>query len=721
MDIKELFKFQLISGSMSGGQNTAGGSPLNGRSLMSDPMGMIWQVLFMIAIGFADEITKLLPVLISTLKEKYVTSFLQKQITDKLDNSPIPISATAVPLEKKHFLNSLSMSRVYVTDSSKNSTNDRAEDMNAMIDAVLEAVARLNNVPSFRLIETAQTMISYRDQPIQLTGDIYLRLDSVSVSAEGQVEKVDLTLCSNSVSAADISRYVRHLHNLRKEELKNALGDTIFFFDQKSKESIPRIGDMNIKDASQMQQAKQMSIKTASKQLAFTKTPFYSNKRFVNIIGDEVRAIEKRVDFFLKRKDWYDAKGVPYQLGLMLSGLPGTGKTSVIRAIANLTGRHIINVNFANITTATQLKNLFFNEKLSVYTDASMCDVQSYLIPVDKRIYVLEEIDAVGDIVKQRTGEATAALPDELTLGEILTVLDGTMESPGRIVVMTSNHPETLDAALIRPGRIDVAVEFGNASLVQIAEMYSSFYEGEMDVTTLPSHVDKRLSPAEVGQVLFRHFDDPSQDKVIADLEATVGKKEITDEKRAASRRPSVVDTPSEVEVESTKEGEPTIKEGRASPARAEVKETGLTQIPAGSLPPPPMQNRPPMQISSVEQGSGDSTWMTDRNTESNKRLMVESFGQWVDASEASNPKSEGIQPHSDLLQKYTLFDHVATSSLYDGKAAEVSLDSYFDAPLTTSYGYGNKDRAKQMSIMDQCKTSEGKYTLPDGHDVRVW
>jgi len=122
------------------------------------------------------------------------------------------------------------------------------------------------------------------------------------------------------------------------------------------------------------------------------------------------------VDFFLKNRAWYDKRGIPYQLGLLLSGIPGSGKTSIIRAMANLTKRHIINVNFANITTATQLKNLFFSDKLTVFTDSTMFNADTLTIPIENRIFVLEEIDAIGNIVHQRDPDATQedVLPDEV-------------------------------------------------------------------------------------------------------------------------------------------------------------------------------------------------------------------------------------------------------------------------------------------------------------------
>lgn len=284
---------------------------------------------------------------------------------------------------------------------------------------------------------------------------------------------------------------------------------------------------MGTTDPEVIRNHKAMVISSAPKNLSFTMTPFYSNKKFSNVFGQEIRDIEQRVKFFIENKDWYDTKGIPYQLGIMLSGIPGAGKTSVIRAIANYTKRHIINVNFANITTATQLKNLFYSEKINIYTDTSMSNVQSYHIPIDQRLYVLEEIDAIGDIVKQRTSntENMSLINDELTLGEILTVLDGTMEVPGRIVIMTSNHPEMLDKALVRPGRIDLQVNFGNADNKLIKEMFESYLDIPFPNEMFDELPDKQLSPAEVSQVLFRHFgSNSSVDMIIQDLRASVSR-----------------------------------------------------------------------------------------------------------------------------------------------------------------------------------------------------
>jgi len=330
----------------------------------------------------------------------------------------------------------------------------------------------------------------------------------------GMVDFVKLMLMSNSLSAAEIGKWAREVHDLHKEEIRNALGDSIYYFDQKTRNTDDPRGGTNEK------LEKAMRIMSAPKSLTFSKTLFYSNKQFKNIFGKQVREVEHRVKFFLENRSWYDSRGIPYQLGIMLSGIPGSGKTSIIRAIANYTKRHIVNVNFANITTATQLKNLFFSEKLTILNGETSVTLT---IPLNQRIYVLEEVDAVSDIVKQRqdTDEKKETIADELTLAEILTTLDGTLETPGRIVIMTSNHPDMLDKALIRPGRIDVSVKFGYADPDLIVEMFEAFFEKKFPddlVTQLP---DKVLTPAEVGQVLFRNFMHTDPQQVVNDLVAT--------------------------------------------------------------------------------------------------------------------------------------------------------------------------------------------------------
>ena len=87
---------------------------------------------------------------------------------------------------------------------------------------------------------------------------------------------------------------------------------------------------------------------------------------------------------------------------------------------------------------------------------------------------------------------------DKITLSFILNIIDGIRETPGRILIITSNNYNSLDPALIRPGRIDMTLEMKNASKNVIKEMYYHYYNDliphELDVK-LKNYV---LSPAKI-------------------------------------------------------------------------------------------------------------------------------------------------------------------------------------------------------------------------------
>ena len=102
-----------------------------------------------------------------------------------------------------------------------------------------------------------------------------------------------------------------------------------------------------------------------------------------------------------------------------------------------------------------------------------------------------------------------------LTLGGLLNFADGIRSSCGseRIFIFTTNHPERLDPALIRPGRMDLHIELSYCTfevLVQLCKIYLGLTEhplmGKIAEVLKP---DKRISPADVTAVLDANRDDP--------------------------------------------------------------------------------------------------------------------------------------------------------------------------------------------------------------------
>jgi hypothetical protein len=292
-----------------------------------------------------------------------------------------------------------------------------------------------------------------------------------------------------------------------ERRMNNKLGSQLFYFDQLV--------------ATKNKRTVQNPLPTSH--LVYTKSLFQTTRSFDNVFFEQRKIVKDRVQFFLKDRSWYDKKGIPYTLGFLFHGDPGCGKTSSVKAIANEGRRHIINIHLAEIKTKAQLQHLFFNDEIHVSTGNS---TEKYTIPIHERLYVIEDIDAMGDaVLKREWKKPEPAKPkeadpwlereqeekDTIDLSFLLNLLDGTLESCGRILVITSNFPERIDRALIRPGRIDMIVHFQRCSKAILKDLVFNFYDDifESHAIWRDESVELKWTPAEANQILFRNFDKP--------------------------------------------------------------------------------------------------------------------------------------------------------------------------------------------------------------------
>lgn len=149
---------------------------------------------------------------------------------------------------------------------------------------------------------------------------------------------------------------------------------------------------------------------------------------------------------------------------ILLEGPPGTGKTSIIKSIANLTGKSIQLIKLDEITDLNHLIRMVFARR---WFDPLECRTV-FIEPKDK-IIVFEDIDRDSDIVcdEEKPQQVTSRLDDMeeivksgLTQSDLLQIMDGIIELKS-IVVMTTNHVEKLTPALIRPGRVTCNMHIG--------------------------------------------------------------------------------------------------------------------------------------------------------------------------------------------------------------------------------------------------------------------
>lgn len=303
-------------------------------------------------------------------------------------------------------------------------------------------------------------------------------------------------------------------------------------------------------------------------------------KNFDTLFFPEKSQLLKLVDDFMHARGKFAIPGFPNKLGILLDGPPGTGKTSLIKALAIYLKRHIVSVSLEKVKTNQELMDMMFDLSYSVSGED-----EPFKMKFNEVIFVMEDVDCASKVVYARKGASAAAaaqagsmlaapvlepLPedgagatsgplyraasapvtpldpaalkrnapfsvpqmlrqvsrvaseevveeeseaveeeededdepeeevaepvvqaeqsstksklsklepelDRLNLSGLLNVLDGVVDTPGRVVVMTTNHPEKLDPALIRPGRINKRIHLGFVdaeTLLKMAKHY---------------------------------------------------------------------------------------------------------------------------------------------------------------------------------------------------------------------------------------------------------
>ena len=179
---------------------------------------------------------------------------------------------------------------------------------------------------------------------------------------------------------------------------------------------------------------------------------------------------------FRRSKQRYAQLGVPYHRGYLFYGPPGTGKTSLVSAVAAHFGLSIYTVNLVD------------------FTDRGLMSAVNQ-VPRNS-VLLFEDIDCMrgsqprsgADSGGGQDGTATLSRKDSvstqsgITLSGLLNVLDGFHAPSGVLFVMTTNHVEKLDQALLRPGRIDYKLYLGKASDHQKVDLYRRFFPDSTEV-----------------------------------------------------------------------------------------------------------------------------------------------------------------------------------------------------------------------------------------------
>lgn len=234
-------------------------------------------------------------------------------------------------------------------------------------------------------------------------------------------------------------------------------------------------------------------------------------------MADHVKIpLVKDIENYLSKETeiFYTSRGIPLRRGILLHGPPGTGKTSFSAAVAGHFDLDLFVINLA-------MPGLQGNDLEKLFDSLPF-----------RCVVVIEDVDSTGitrenireDTNQTALGSTAAKQPPKkshITLSGLLNVIDGPCSQEGRLLIMTSNLPDSLDAALVRPGRIDRKIYLGNACTEVLCKLFKHIFARTDDDQVQTDRISafsqafsaavepEQFTPAEVQNYLMSHNNDP--------------------------------------------------------------------------------------------------------------------------------------------------------------------------------------------------------------------
>ncbi|WVW85251.1 hypothetical protein I302_107289 [Kwoniella bestiolae CBS 10118] len=203
---------------------------------------------------------------------------------------------------------------------------------------------------------------------------------------------------------------------------------------------------------------------------------------------------------FLKESEFYLNRGIPYRRGYLCFGVAGSGKSSMIGALAaklnldiyliNLGGKNLDDDSLQELLQECPAKCLLLMEDIDcAFTTKTPEDEYEASISESENPPVSATSIKSGKRVKSARQSKQG-----ITLSGLLNALDGVASSEGRLLFCTTNWKERIDPALSRPGRCDIWIEFKHATRPQAKSLFEYFYRSNDDSETMenPNSKDEK-------------------------------------------------------------------------------------------------------------------------------------------------------------------------------------------------------------------------------------
>lgn len=198
---------------------------------------------------------------------------------------------------------------------------------------------------------------------------------------------------------------------------------------------------------------------------------------------DTKKGIVDHIDTFIKMHAKYVKYGRPYKLNLLLTGVPGSGKSSIVKALALKYNRPLYITGFSKGLTDESIIDLISNVK-------------------DNSILLFEDIDAF--FIDRKPVDIN------LSFSCLINILDGALnKGNGIITILTANKPEDLDPAMIRPGRIDRIIKFDYPKKSEIEAVFRDLVGEDANFEIFYQKIkNQKINMSGIVDYLFRHGED---------------------------------------------------------------------------------------------------------------------------------------------------------------------------------------------------------------------
>lgn len=250
-------------------------------------------------------------------------------------------------------------------------------------------------------------------------------------------------------------------------------------------------------------------------------------------ISDDIRCeLRNSISKFINNKDWFVKHNIPYHYGILLHSAPGSGKTSIARAIANEYGLDMY------VCVGGHASSLIDGVRRNIDTLSFNKSKPS--------IVLFEDIDC-DESVHSRIGEVISAdvalMKSKTSIGDMLNTLDGILGLSNVIYIFTTNHVDKLDPAILRPGRIDLKLHIDYAIPETFDQFLKSFYNRGIPDMNMKIKKDISFATLQIKVMEGYSYDDiirfmtPEKEKEVIENDVTGSKKSTNTRKPRTSKR----------------------------------------------------------------------------------------------------------------------------------------------------------------------------------------